>query len=366
MEADLFLSVIHTLLRCSLGKETKTPPKKAAASYFSIMTARKADLSKLIPREMSALVRRRTQIRWVEPMLATLTDSYFSDPDWVFEPKLDGVRALALKQGGKVRLMSRNQLSLNDRYPEVASAVSHLEVDNAIFDGEVAVVSGGISRFQSLQRHLLEGGGSLVYFVFDAPQLGDYDITRLPLLVRKDLLRRTVPSKPGAIELVSYREESGEAYLEEACKRGWEGLIAKRASSPYVSGRSKEWLKFKCSKEQEFVVGGFTDPQGSRIGLGALLVGYYDEGNLIYAGKVGTGYNSKLLRTLTERLTDLEHDQSPFDGPPPVRKAVHWVKPETVVQIGFGEWTRDGRLRHPRFLGIRDDKPAREVVRETR
>jgi bifunctional non-homologous end joining protein LigD len=330
------------------------------------MTAHTADLLELIPKEMSARVRRRTQIRWMEPMLATLTDSYFSDPDWVFEPKLDGVRALALKQGGNVRLMSRNQLSLNDRYPEVVSAVSQLDVDKAILDGEVAVVSGGISRFQSLQRHLLEGGGSLVYFVFDAPQLGDYDITRLPLLVRKDLLGSFVPSQSGAIELVSHREESGEAYLEEACKRGWEGLIAKRASSPYVSGRTKEWLKFKCSKEQEFVVGGFTDPQGSRIGLGALLVGYYDDGKLMYAGKVGTGYNSKLLRALTERLRDLEHDQSPFDGPPPVRKAVHWVKPEMVVQIGFGEWTRDGRLRHPRFLGLRDDKPAREVVRETR
>jgi DNA ligase D-like protein (predicted ligase) len=330
------------------------------------MTAHTADLLELIPKEMSARVRRRTQIRWKEPMLATLTDSYFSDPNWVFEPKLDGVRALALKQGGKVRLMSRNQLSLNDRYPEVVSAVSRLDVDKAILDGEVAVVSGGISRFQSLQRHLLEGGGSLVYFVFDAPQLGDYDITRLPLLVRKDLLGSFVPSQSGAIELVSHREESGEAYLEDACKRGWEGLIAKRASSPYVSGRTKEWLKFKCSKEQEFVVGGFTDPQGSRIGLGALLVGYYDDGKLMYAGKVGTGYNSKLLRALTERLRDLEQDQSPFDGPPPVRKAVHWVEPEMVVQIGFGEWTRDGRLRHPRFLGLRDDKPAREVVRETR
>jgi bifunctional non-homologous end joining protein LigD len=330
------------------------------------MTARPTDVSKFIPEEMSGLVRRKTQIKWMEPMLATLTDSYFSDPEWVFEPKLDGVRALALKKAGTVRLLSRNQLSLNGRYPEIARAVSELEIDNAVLDGEVAVVTGGISRFQSLQRHLLEGGGSLVYFVFDAPQLGNYDITRLPLLVRKDLLGRIVPAKAGAIELVSYRKESGEAYLQEACERGWEGLIAKRASSPYLSGRSKEWLKFKCSKEQEFVVGGFTDPQRSRIGLGALLVGYYEDGKLVYAGKVGTGYNTQLLRSLAKRLTDLEQDQSPFHGPPPVRKAVHWVKPEMVVQIGFGEWTRDGRLRHPRFLGIRDDKPARQVVRESR
>jgi bifunctional non-homologous end joining protein LigD len=237
-------------------------------------------------------------------------------------------------------------------------------VQNAILDGEIAIVADGITRFQSLQRHLLEGGGSLVYFVFDAPRLGGYDITRLPLLARKEMLARLVPSTR-MIELVSHREESGEAYLQEACAKGWEGLIAKRASAPYVNGRSREWLKFKCSKEQEFVVGGFTDPQGTRVGFGALLVGYYENHEFRYAGKVGTGYNSRLLLALTERLTALRQDDSPFHGNPPARKSVHWVKPEMVVQIGFSEWTRDGRLRHPRFLGIRDDKRARQVVRET-
>jgi bifunctional non-homologous end joining protein LigD len=296
-------------------------------------------------------------------MLATLTDSYFSDPNWVFEPKLDGVRALALKVGNRVRLMSRNQLSLNDRYQEVAAAVGKLNVQNAILDGEVAVVTDGVSRFQSLQRHLLEGGGSLIYFVFDAPQLENYDITRMPLVARKELLRRVV-SVSSPIELVPYRERSGERYLEEACARGWEGIIAKSALSPYVHGRSKHWLKFKCSKEQEFVVGGFTDPQGTRVGFGALLVGYYEGKKLIYAGKVGTGYNTQLLLEMGKQLTELEQDQCPFDGPPPARKSVHWVKPTLVVQIGFSEWTRDGRLRHPRFLGIRDDKDPREVTRE--
>lgn len=168
------------------------------------------------------------------------------------------------------------------------TAVSKLNMQNAILDGEVAVVTGGVSRFQSLQRHLPEGGGSLVYFVFDAPYLGGYDITRLPLLERKELLARVVPSN-GTIEVVTFRRESGEAYLQEACEKGWEGLIAKRASAPYVHGRSKEWLKFKCSKEQEFVVGGFTDPHGARVGFGALLVGYYEDEKLLCAGKVGTG-----------------------------------------------------------------------------
>jgi bifunctional non-homologous end joining protein LigD len=296
-------------------------------------------------------------------MQATLTDTYFSDPAWVFEPKLDGIRTLALKQGPRVRLMSRNRLSLNERFPEILRAVTELDLDSAVLDGEVAVVTGGVSRFQSLQRHLLEGGGSLVYFVFDAPQLGGYDIARLPLPVRKDLLGRVVRSR-ATIELVAYRAEFGEAFLEEACEKGWEGVIAKRASSGYVPGRSKEWLKFKCSKEQEFVVGGFTDPQGSRTGFGALLIGYYEDGKLRYAGKVGTGYNTALLAMLHAQLTKLEQETSPFEGDPPVRKAVHWVRPEIVVQIGFSEWTRDGRLRHPRFLGIRDDKTAHQVVRE--
>jgi bifunctional non-homologous end joining protein LigD len=322
------------------------------------------DVSRLVPKEMRKLIRPKSKITWIEPMLATLTDSYFSDPEWVFEPKLDGVRALALKEGTKVRLMSRNKLPLNDRYPEIVTAVSRLKVEKAILDGEIAVVTGGVSRFQSLQRHLLEGGGSLVYFVFDAPQLGGYDISRLPLLARKELLRRAVQSTP-TIELVSHREESGEDYLREACEKGWEGVIAKRASAPYIFGRSKEWLKFKCSKEQEFVVGGFTDPQGARVGFGALLIGYYEDGKFRYAGKVGTGYNTRLLRALAQQLTGLIKDESPFDGTPPARKGVHWVKPEVVVQIGFSEWTRDGRLRHPRFLGIRDDKSPREVVRET-
>ena len=323
-----------------------------------------ADVADLVPGDLRPALRRKRPPEWIQPMLATLTEDYFSDPEWVFEPKLDGVRCLAFKKGSKVRLMSRNQLSLNDRYPAVVEAVAKLDVDDAVLDGEVAVVAEGVSRFQSLQRHLLEGGGQLVYFVFDAPHLGGYDVTKLTLVARKELLAKVVSARK-TIELVSYRRESGEEFLAEACEKGWEGLIAKRADGAYVQGRSKEWLKFKCSKEQEFVVGGFTDPQGARVGFGALLVGYFEDGEFLYAGKVGTGYNTTLLLALTKQLTKLERSDSPFAGKPPVRKAVHWVKPKMVVQVGFAEWTRDGRLRHPRFLGVRDDKSAREVVRET-
>lgn len=322
-----------------------------------------SDIRKLVDPALQRSIKQRRRPAWIDPMLATLTERYFSDPGWVFEPKLDGVRCLAFKSGATVKLMSRNRLSLNERYPAVVDAVSDLAIEDAILDGEVAVVSGGISRFQSLQRHLLEGGGELVYFVFDAPYLDGYDITRLPFLARKRVLASSiVPS--AAIQLVEHRDEEGEAFLEEACANGWEGLIAKRADAPYTTGRSKDWLKFKCSAEQEFVVGGFTDPQGARVGFGALLVGYFEGDEFRYAGKVGTGYNAALLRDLTARLKRAERSDSPFAGKPPARKAVHWVEPELVVQVGFSEWTRDGRLRHPRFLGIRDDKPARDVVRE--
>jgi bifunctional non-homologous end joining protein LigD len=327
------------------------------------VTVRASEVAKLIPAGMKRLAPRAPQPEWIDPMLATLTDTPFSDPEWIFEPKLDGVRCLAFKSGRKVRLMSRNRLSLAERYPDVAVAVSELDVTNVILDGEVAVVSEGVARFQSLQRHLLEGGGLLVFFVFDVPHMAGYDLRALPLLARKEVLSLLTPPS-ATIELVSHRVETGESYLVEACDKGWEGLIAKRAVSKYLSGRSKEWLKFKCSQEQEFVVGGWTEPRGARIGFGALLVGYFEDGRFKYAGKVGTGYNTRLLLELHKKLRSLEQKDSPFDGKPPARKEVHWTKPQLVVQIGFSEWTRDGRLRHPRFLGERDDKSPRDVTRE--
>ncbi|MDQ3955421.1 MAG: non-homologous end-joining DNA ligase [Actinomycetota bacterium] len=320
----------------------------------------------LVPEDERRLLRRKSTPRWVDPTLATLTENYFSDPDWVFEPKLDGVRCLAFKKGGSVRLLSRNKLSLNDRYPEIVKAIAGLPLTDVLLDGEAAVLSGGVTRFQSLQRHLLEGlgHGSLALFAFDIPFANGYDLRNLPLLTRKRVLEEFVPAGAG-LTIVKHAPEIGEELLHEACAKGWEGLIAKKADSTYASGRSKLWLKFKCTKEQEFVIGGFTDPQGSRVGFGALLVGYYDGSELRYAGKVGTGYNVALLRSLLEKMTALEQEESPFAGPPPVRKAVHWITPALVAQVGFSEWTADGRLRHPRFIGLRDDKTATEVVRES-
>ena len=295
-------------------------------------------------------------------MLATLTKDYFSDPAWVFEPKLDGIRCLAYKRGSSLKLLSRNNLDLTQTYPAVAEALDRGDRD-FVADGEIAAVRGEITSFSLLQQ-VHRRRVPVVYFCFDLLHLDGYDLTSLPLTARKGLLEDALPfDEP--LRFVSHVEEEGEAYYREACKRGWEGLIAKRGASRYVRGRSKEWLKFKCSFEQELVIGGFTEPEGTRSNFGALLLGYYDAGELRFAGKVGTGFTQKTLADLYARMTPLERPDSPFAGPPPVRKGAHWLTPKLVAQIGFSEWTTDGKLRHPRFLGLRTDKKARDVVRET-
>ena len=210
------------------------------------------------------------------------------------------------------------------------------------------------------------------YYVFDLLYTGGQDIRRRPLLERKELLLEHL-SFAGPIRFTEHRQGDGVAYFEEACRQRWEGLIAKRADAPYRAGRSKDWLKFKCENSQELVIGGFTDPQGSRTHFGALLLGYYDQqGRLVYAGKVGTGFNEATLASLGGSLSELERKEPPFDpallprpsdgGPP--RRGVHWVEPKLVAQVGFTEWTEAGQLRHPRYLGLRDDKDPSAVVRE--
>jgi bifunctional non-homologous end joining protein LigD len=199
-------------------------------------------------------------------------------------------------------------------------------------------------------------------YLFDLLHLEGRDTTSLALRDRKRLLKRTL-SFEGHIRFTPHRARSGERFLEEACRKGWEGLIAKRAGAPYRHHRSRDWLKLKCGNRQELVIGGYTDPQGSRTGFGALLVGYYEGGKLRYAGKVGTGYDDALLRELGARLARMERRTSPFASAPRV-KGVHWVSPRLVGEVGFTEWTREGRLRHPRFLGLRSDKSARQVRRE--
>ena len=300
--------------------------------------------------------------RFVEPMKAVLTDERFSDPAWIFERKLDGIRCIAIKSNGAVRLLSRNDLSLNGRYPEVAAALERDSADDVVVDGEVVAFEGSRTSFAKLARRGRERVAVFLY-VFDMMHLEGHDIRGLPLRARKRLLRRALDFV-GPVRLTPYRNRDGEALYREACRKGWEGLIAKRADSTYTSERSRDWLKFKCSAEQELVVGGFTAPKGSRVELGALLVGYFEDGRLRYAGKVGTGFDRETLRDLSRRLRPLRRERSPFVEADLRGRDVTWVEPKLVVQVGFSEWTRDGRLRHPRFLGLRDDKDAREVVRE--
>jgi bifunctional non-homologous end joining protein LigD len=307
----------------------------------------------------------------MEPMLATLTEKRFSDPGWIFEPKLDGVRCLAFRKGAAVRLLSRNQLSMNGRYPEVAEALGRQEADDFVVDGEVVAFEGNRTSFGRLQGRMQlrdpemarRTRVAIFYYVFDVLHVNGHDVTRLGARQRKGILRKLLSFRD-PIRLTPHRNADGVAYWQEACRKGWEGVIAKRADAPYVHQRSGDWLKFKCVNEQEFVIGGYTDPKGSRKGFGALLIGYYRGNDLAFAGKVGTGFGDDLLQSLARRLASLEQDRPPFTTGRLPRKGIHWVRPELVAQIGFTEWTRDGQLRHPRFLGLRDDKRPRDVVRE--
>jgi bifunctional non-homologous end joining protein LigD len=297
----------------------------------------------------------------VEVMAAVLTDERFSDPAWLYERKLDGIRCVAIRGAGLARLRSRNHLSLDGRFPEVVRALEDDPGPDLVLDGELVAFDGARTSFALLQQRG-ERRVAVFYYVFDLLHLAGHDTTALPLRARKRLLRPALRFR-GPLRFTPHRNRDGEALFREACRRGWEGLIAKRADAPYTPRRSRDWLKFKCSAEQELVVGGFTAPRGSRAELGALLLGYYEDGRLRYAGKVGTGFTGATLRDLAQRLAPLRQPGSPFADE--VReRGTTWVRPCLVAQIGFTEWTRDGRLRHPRFLGLREDKAAAEVVRE--
>jgi ATP-dependent DNA ligase len=284
---------------------------------------------------------------WIEPMAATLTQERFAAPGWVFERKLDGIRLLAFKVGGEVRLLSRNRLPQEHSYAAVAAAVRALPVDDTILDGEATGVWGA--------------QGEALYHVFDVPWLEGDDLTGLPLNQR----RRHLESLPLSRPLLLVGRLDGEAPWDRACREGWEGVIAKRDDSPYEQRRSKAWLKMKCEATQELVVGGFTAPRGSRVGLGALLVGYFEGEDFCFAGRVGTGFTDRLLTDLRRQLDALEIPSSPFTVATNLPREARWVRPEVVVQVAFLEWTGHGKMRHPRLLGVREDKAARQVTRES-
>jgi bifunctional non-homologous end joining protein LigD len=318
------------------------------------------------------LIRRRAMPAFTPLMLATLAKHAFSDPAWVFEAKLDGQRSLLWRRRSTVRLITRNEKDRTSHYPDLVEALGGVDTAPLIADGEIVAFQGDVTSFARLQERMQNARPSaaqvaavpVLFYLFDVIWFDGYDLSALPLLTRKSILRQAITFED-PIRFSEHLDEEGEVAFRAACEKGWEGLIAKRASSAYTHARSNDWLKFKCVAEQEFVVLGWTDPHGARSGLGALLVGYHEDGELRFGGKVGTGFGERELAMLTGRLGPLERSA------PPVRdtkglsmKGVHWVQPELVAQVGFSEWTPDGKLRHPRYIGLRDDKRPDQVVRE--
>jgi DNA ligase D-like protein (predicted ligase) len=304
-------------------------------------------------------------------MLATLTDSRDFGDDWLLERKFDGERCVARKGRGEVRLESRTAKDLTRTYPEVRAAVASQRDRDLLLDGEVVTFDGEQTSFSRLQQRLGVTNPSpeqvaaypVVFCVFDLLEIDGDDLRDRPLLERRTRLTAAIEPS-AALQLSEAWRDDSQRLFAKACRAGWEGLIAKRAQAPYVPGRSRDWLKLKCAWEQEFVIGGYTDPAGSRTDFGALLVGYYEDGRLKYAGKVGTGYTAATLSELGARLRELETPESPFVDARPTPRGTHWTRPELVAQTRFAEWTTDGRLRQPRFLGLRDDKRPVEVLRE--
>jgi len=308
--------------------------------------------------------------RGLTPMFASVAGKPFDDPDWIYEVKWDGYRAVAEVREGGVSLYSRNGVSFNKRFASVADALKKYGAD-AVLDGEVVVVDDqGRPDFQQLQHYQDPGKGHLVYYVFDLLYFRGHDLTAWPLLRRKELLKRTMPSSL-RIRFSGHVVKDGVLFFAAAKEKGLEGIIAKHSQSAYEAGnRTRQWLKIKTRLTQEAVIAGFTDPGGSRQHFGGLVLGVYEGDELVPIGSVGSGFTAKDLKDLRERLDRLVQKERPFtveSRSPALRdvRGITWVRPELVCEVGLAGWTGDNVMRHPVFLRMREDKTAREVVRET-
>lgn len=305
------------------------------------------------------------------PALATLCHEPFFTDGWIYERKLDGERCLAVRDSDRVRLLSRSGRDISGSFPEIADAVVSRSRSDLIIDGEVVAFEGSRTSFARLQPRIQindagrarASGVSVYYYIFDLLSTDGVDLRTEPLLERKRRLRAAVRFGD-PLRYTPHRVRADQDYLAGVCGRGWEGLIAKRTDGRYRSGRTDDWLKFKCEAGQELIIVGYTDPAGSRVGLGALLLGYYAGSDLVYAGKVGTGLSEQVLRDLHSRLSSREVDGPTCTVGRLPSAGVHWVRPELVAEIAFTEWTRAGQLRHPRYLALRRDKRPEDVVRE--
>ena len=349
----------------SRATRTRTRRAGAKASHEEEEPAprarRRVDLASLPGARKESLPARRP------PELATLVKAVPTGDEWLHEIKFDGYRVLARLDDGRVRLFTRSGQDWTSHFPKVAEAVLRLPADRLLLDGEVVVLqANGVSSFQALQNAIKSPStGRLVYFVFDLLHRDGWGLAAVPLERRKEALQALLGGRAsGAVRYSDHVIGRGEAFFAQACKRGLEGIVSKRRESKASPGRGTDWLKVKCSSRQEFVIGGFSDPQRSRVGFGALLLGVQEDGRgLRYAGRVGTGFDNDLLRDLHRRLQGLETTKAPFYNAPRGRD-IHWVKPRLVCEVTFTEWTTDGILRHPSFVGLREDKPAGEIVRE--
>ncbi len=305
----------------------------------------------------------------LQPQLATLVAEPPGDAGrWVFEIKFDGYRMLARAEGGRVRLVTRNGNDWTGKLPELVRSLQAMELPDGWYDGEIIMPGTRVpADFQALQGAFDSARtADIVYYLFDLPYCAGYDLRDVPLVERRAVLQRIVERKPqDKVRFSAVFEAPAREIVASACRLGLEGVIAKRRDSAYVTRRSSDWVKLKCGQRQEFVIGGYTDPKGSRAGLGSLLLGVHDEqGALRYAGNVGTGFSEQTLCELRARLGELQADASPFAPDANLPRQAHWVRPELVCEVAFGEWTRDGRIRHSVFHGIRDDKPAQAITRE--
>jgi bifunctional non-homologous end joining protein LigD len=347
----------------SKGSKKSTKPKAAAKKKAAKASAPVIDPSSLPKAKKS------TQPKELKPELATLVKDVPQGEGWLHEIKFDGYRLLAMLSGGKARLLTRNGKDWTRKFPAIAQAVEALPVSDGIFDGEVVVMDEqGISNFQKLQNALKGGKNQpLAYYIFDLPWCGGYDLTSTPLLDRKELLKQILDSAPEGLHFSDHIAGQGTAVYEHACQFAMEGIISKRENSPYMQKRAKDWVKVKCTKRQEFVIGGYTEPGGSRSHFGALLLGIYnDGGELLFSGKVGTGFTDDSLKQLHAQMKKHEQKTPPFVNPPKGREAkgVTWLSPKLVGEVEFTEWTEDGILRHPSFQGLREDKEPKQIGRE--
>lgn len=350
-------------------KSSSTKKTTAASKKSSTTTAskKKKAVKKKVPSEAEALIKKGERGRMpsgIIPMLSTLTDEPFDDKDWLFEIKWDGYRALGYLDGDKVEIRSRKNLSFNKKFSPVAEALQELEL-NALLDGEiVALNEEGKGDFQLLQQWQKTGQGELVYYVFDILWINGYNVMNLPLYERKEILKQILPEHD-MIRFSDHVPEAGKEFFAAAAKQGLEGIMAKHANSTYTPDvRTRQWLKIKTTQRQEVVIGGFTETRGSRKHFGALVLGVYDKGKLVYVGHTGSGFTEKSLAEVYKKLKPLVTTQSPFTQKPKTNMPSTWVKPQLVGEVKFSEWTKDNILRQPIFMGLREDKDARDVHKE--